>query len=181
MKHLNTLFFGFPEGFFGFLWFSLILLVSIFCFIKTLGKTPKKRKKTNPYPRVGMKPLRYLFAGFPEGLFGFLWFSYVFLVLSKVFWFCKNFGKQKIKKTKPICKGGSETFKNFVLFSLGFFVFFDFLLYFWFSRFFWFCKNHRENQKPKQDQTHIQTQGAQGRNNSLTYYGMKSLAIEGNP
>ena len=50
------------------------------------------------------------FSGFPEGFFGFL----------------KTFGKtKKPNKTKPISKGGSETFKNFV--------------FFWFSRkYFWF-------------------------------------------
>ena len=38
------------------------------------------------------------FSGFPEGFFGFL----------------KTFGKtKKTNKTKPISKGGSETFKNF--------------------------------------------------------------------
>ena len=55
-------------------------------------------------------------------------------------------------------------FLCFVLFSLMFcLVFFGFLWYLWFSRsFLLFSKNLRENQKNKQDQTHIQTQGAQG-------------------
>ena len=44
-----------------------------------------------------------------EALFGFL-------VFPKVVWgFLKTFGKtKKTNKTKPIFKGGSETFKNFV-------------------------------------------------------------------
>ena len=63
--------------------------------------------------------------GFPEGYFGFL----------------KTFGKtNKPNKTKPISKGGSETFKHFVflVFPNVLFVFFGFLLYVWFSRS--FCK-----------------------------------------
>ena len=57
------------------------------------------------------------FSGFPEGFFGFL----------------KTFGKTaKTNKTKPISKGGSETFKN--LFFLGSpKLFLDFFGFLWFS------------------------------------------------
>ena len=66
---------GFPEGFFG-------------C-LKTFGKT-KQPKKTNPYPRVGLKPLSTLCFGFSLRFllvfFGFLWhlwFSRRFLLFSQ--------------------------------------------------------------------------------------------------
>ena len=116
---------------------------------------------------MGLKPLKTLFCWFSRKYF---WFSLVFFGIfgfpEGFFGFLKTFGKtKKTNKTKPISKGGSETFKNFVLlvFPKVFLVFFGFLWYFWFSRrFFWFSKNLRENQKNKQDQTHIQTQGAQG-------------------
>ena len=61
--------FGFLEGFFG--------------FVKTFGKT-KTTNKSNPYPRVSLKPLT-LFVWFFIFFFGFLWFSLVFLVFPKVF------------------------------------------------------------------------------------------------
>ena len=59
---------------------------------------------------------------------------------------------QKNKNTKPISKGGSETFKNFVFwFSRRFFfVFFGFLWYCWFSRcFFGFLKTLGKTKKNK--------------------------------
>ena len=60
------LFCCFPEGFFGFL--------------KTFGKT-NEPKKLNPYPRVGLKPLKTVVSFcFPDGF----WFSLVF-VFPKVF------------------------------------------------------------------------------------------------
>ena len=100
-------------GFRWFLWYSVFSKVFLVC--KNLGENRKtKTKKTNPYPRVGLKPLNTLFLVFPK----VFWFSLVFfsiLGFSKVFWFCKNFGENK----ENISKGGSETFKNFVvLFSL---------------------------------------------------------------
>ena len=74
LKPLTTLFLLFSRRFF---WFSLVF----FCIVgfpdgfyktkKTFGKTKKKQKKTNPYPRVGLKPLTTLFFGFPEGFFVF--------------------------------------------------------------------------------------------------------------
>ena len=66
------MFFGFPEG---------------FCKTKKTFEKTNKHKKTNPYPRVGLKPLKTLFFGFPEGFFCFLWFFVpkVLLVVSKVF------------------------------------------------------------------------------------------------
>ena len=73
--------------FFGFLLYCWFYRV-IFCFfLKTFGKT-KKQKKPNPYPRVGLKLLQTLFFWFVlMFLFCFLWFSLVFLVFPKVFWF----------------------------------------------------------------------------------------------
>jgi len=62
---------GFPEGFFGFL--------------KTFGKT-ENQTRPNPYPRVGLKPLKTLFLVFPKVclvVFGFLWY----------FWFSRSFFK----------------------------------------------------------------------------------------
>ena len=143
--------FGFPEVFVGFLWCSLIFVVfpKVFLFLKTLGET-KKSKKTNPYPKVGLKPLNILFVWFSRRLF---WFSLVFVCIVgflEGLLFSNNFREnQKIKK-KNISKGGSETFKNFVclVFPNVFFCFcFVFFCICWFSRrFFWFSKNLRENQ-----------------------------------
>ena len=71
----------------------------------------------------------------------FFWFSLVFFgifgFLEGFFGFVKTFGKtKKTNKNKPISKGESETFKNFVflVFPNVCLVFFGFLLYFWFSR-----------------------------------------------
>ena len=62
----------FPEGVFVFFGCLLYLLFSrmFVCFLKTFGKT-KQTKKTNPYPRVCLKPLKLWLFGFPEGFFVF--------------------------------------------------------------------------------------------------------------
>ena len=145
-------FFGFPEGFFK--------------TKKTFEKTRYQRKQTNTQKNLRENHKNNkVFKGFRPTL------GYVFFCLF-FFGFPERFFQNQ--KTKPISKGGSETFKRFVFFGFPevFFYFFGFLWYFWFSRsffcFFRFLKNFRENQKTKQDQTHIQTQGAQGRNNSFT-------------
>ena len=102
----------------------------VFLFLKTLGET-KKSKKTNPYPKVGLKPLNILFVWFSRRLF---WFSLVFVCIVgflEGLLFSNNFREnQKIKK-KNISKGGSETFKNFVclVFPKVVLVFFCFLWY----------------------------------------------------
>ena len=70
------------------------------------------------------------------------------------FGFCRNLRENQKKTKKNISKGGSETFKNFVVFVFPkvFLIVFGFLWYFWFSRrFCWFCKNLRENQKNKKN------------------------------
>ena len=108
--------------FFFVFWFSLILFCFFgfsygFCwFLKAFGKTTTTTTtthKTNPYPRVGLKPLN-TFVGFPEGFlvfFGFLlyfWFSRRFFWFSLVFFgifgfpegffdFLKTIGKTKQK------------------------------------------------------------------------------------
>ena len=109
------MFFGFPEGFYK--------------TNKTFGNTNKNKQTTNPYPRVGLKPLRTLFFGFPEAFFGFLWLLY-FWFSRRVFWFSKNLRENK----KTISKGGYETFKNFVFacFPEGFLGFLRFLCIFGF-------------------------------------------------
>ena len=144
LKPLNTLFCWFSECvvvFFGVRWCSLVFLVfSNLCvgFVKkAFGKT-SKTNKTNPYPRVGLKPFKNcVFLVVPNVLlvfFGcllYLWFS------RRMFWFCTNL-RENNKTNKPISKGGSETFKNCVVFVFRnvFWVFFGFLLYVWFSRMF---------------------------------------------
>ena len=131
--------FGFLEGFFGLL--------------NTFGKTSKN-------PRVGLKPLRTLCFWFSRrffwlsfvffGIFGFL--ENVFGVLTKPSGKPKQQKKQQQKKTYP--RVGLKPLRTWCV---------------WFSqRFFLFSKNLREKQNNKQYQTHIQTQGAQGRTNSLT-------------
>ena len=113
-------------------WFSR----RFFWFCKNLREN-QKNKKTNPYPRVGLKPLKTLFLlVFPNVslvVFGFLlyfWFS------RGICWFCKNLREnQQQHKTKPISKGESETLKKKVVcvfpnvfgFSLVFFCIFGFL------------------------------------------------------
>ena len=83
--------------------------------------------------------------------FCFLWYL---RFPGKFFLFKKTFGKTaKTNKTKPISKGGSETFKTLFLlvFPKVLLVFFGFLWYCWFSRsFLLFSKNLRENKKNKQ-------------------------------
>ena len=140
----NFVFFGFPEGCFCFLWY-FGFLEGFLCFLwylrfsrrfvwfdkKTFGKTAK----TNPYPRVGMKPLTTLFFWFSRRclfvFFGFLWY----LRFSRRF-VCFGENLRENRKNKPISKGGYETFKNlfFLVFPNVFLVFFGFLLYWCFSR-----------------------------------------------
>ena len=106
-------------------------------FLTTFGKT-KKQKKNNPISKGGSETFQTLFSWFSRRFF---WFSFVFFCmfgfLEGFCWFCKNLREnQTTKKTNPISKGGSETFKNFVflVFPKVLLVFFGFLLYFWFSR-----------------------------------------------
>ena len=128
---------------FLFVWLSRLFLlfwcsqtfVCLFC--KTFGKTKKQKKNKKTYPRVGLKPLNTLFFGFPEGVlvfFGFLWYLWF---SWRFFWFSKNLRENNTNTTnKPISKGGSETFKHFVVvgfpegvfgFYLVFFCIFGFL------------------------------------------------------
>ena len=80
--------FGFPEG---------------FLFSKNLRGKKRKQKKT--YPRVGLKHLKTLVSLVVFCMFG----------CQSVFWLSKNLREnQQTKKNKPISKGGSETFQNFV-------------------------------------------------------------------
>ena len=129
LKPLNRCCFRFSWRFvfvfFGvllYVWFSL----RFFWFSKNIREN---QKTTNPYPRVGLKPLNKCRFGFPEGLFGFLWLS------RRFFWFSKNLRENQKTKKKTISKGGSETFKNLVFWfslscfwcSLVFFCMFGFL------------------------------------------------------
>ena len=80
----KTLVLGFSRRFFlcSLVFFSISgFLEGLFGFVKTFGKT-EKPKKTNPYPRVGLKHLKTLFLVFTN-VFCFIWFSCVFLVFSK--------------------------------------------------------------------------------------------------
>ena len=92
---------------------------------------------------MGLKPLKTLFFWFSRRFFLFSLVSFcIFGFLEGFVGFVKTFGKtNKTKTNKPISKGGSETFKNFILFVFPnvFLVFFGFLWYLWFSRkFVWF-------------------------------------------
>ena len=79
-------------------WFSRKVFVG---FVKTFGKT-KQTKKTNQYPRVGLKPLKTLFFLFS------LCFFFVFFVgfrlyvwfYRRFFGFVKTFGKTNKNKNK---------------------------------------------------------------------------------
>ena len=109
---------GFPEGF---CWFSLVFFCTFgfpegFCLLFENLRENQKTKR-NPYLRVGLKPLKTCLLGFAEGFVGFLCFCFcVFGFPEGVFGFLKTFGEtKKQNKTKPISKGGSETFKHFVL------------------------------------------------------------------
>ena len=73
LKPLTTVLFSrmFCVFFFGFIlycWFSIIF----YLFSKNLRENQQQHKQPNPYPRVGLKPLKTMFLGFPEYLFGFL-------------------------------------------------------------------------------------------------------------
>ena len=143
------MFFIFPNVFlvfFGFLWY--VWFSRRFCWFSKNLRENQQNKKRNPYPRVGLKPLNTVCLIFPKVFWVFFGFLLYFWFSRRFFGFSKNLREnQQNKKTKPISKGGSETFKNFVLlvFPKVFLVFFGFLLYFWFPRrFFWFSKNLRE-------------------------------------
>ena len=134
--------------FFCFCWFSRRFLEN--------QKNLRENQQYKRQPKQTKQKLRgnqknKVFKSFRPTLgYGFVFWG--LLVFPKVFRKpIKPQGKPKIpKKTKPISKGGSETFKNFVclVFPKVFLVFFGFLLYVWFSlRFFWFSKNLRENQQ----------------------------------
>ena len=82
--------FGFPDG--------------LFSCLKPSGKPTKSEKqtnKTNPYPRVGLKPLTTLCCWFSRMLF---WFSLVFFGIfgfpEGLFCFLKTFGKTNNTKIK---------------------------------------------------------------------------------
>ena len=131
----------------------------------------ENQKKTRKYPRVGLKPLKTLFVFvFPNVCFVFFgvilycWFSLMFFLFSK------NLREnQKNEKQNPYPRVGLKPLKTLLCFlmfvwcSLVFFYMFGFP-----ECFFMFFVYIRENQKKKQDKNHIQTQGEQGRNNSLT-------------
>ena len=129
---LDMLFFCFHECCFVFAVFP-----KVFWFSKNLRENNKKQKN-KPISKGGSETFKKnVFVGFPEGFLGFLWFSLFCLVFPMVFWFSNNLRENKQnKKNKPISKGGSETFKNFVflVFPNVCLVFFGFLLYCWFSR-----------------------------------------------
>ena len=93
-------------------------------------------------------------------------FSLVFWFSRMIVWFCKNLRENKKNKKRKekenISKGGSETFKNFVvcLFSLMFVGFLWLSFVFVISQMFvWLCKNIRENQKNKKRKTKKHIQG----------------------
>ena len=153
LKHVKTSLFWFSRRFF---WLSLVFF-GIFCFPEGFlenqtkhRENQQKQTRPNPYPRVGLKPLKTLFFGvFPKVLF----------VLFCMFGFPEGFvrflntsGKTKqTNKTKPISKGASETFKNFILlvFPKVLFVLFCCLLFVWFSRrFFGILKTFGKTNKP---------------------------------
>ena len=69
-------------------------------------------------------------------------------IRGKLFRFSKNLRENK--NTKPISKGGSETFKRIVIyFAKSFLVFFSFLLHFCFYRKFFCFLKLRGNKKQK--------------------------------
>ena len=114
----NFVLFVFPKVFlvlFGFLlycWFSLMFF--------WLSKNLRENNKKKTYPRVGLKPSTTLFFFvFPNDVLVFVGFLWYFWFSRRCFWFSKNLRENHQKqKNKPISKGGSETFKNFVcLFS----------------------------------------------------------------
>ena len=86
-------------GFLLYVWFSR----RFFCFSKN-PRENNKTQKTNPYPRVGLKPLTTVFVGFPQvclvffGLLWYVWFS------RRFFWFSKNprENQTKTKNNKPM-------------------------------------------------------------------------------
>ena len=112
---------------------------------------------------MGLKPLTLCLFGFPEGLFSFIRLSFVFLVFSKVcLGVVKTFGKTKQPKQTNISKGGSETFKNLLVFPKVCLVFFSVLWYVWFSRrFCWLSKNLRENRQNKKQNKNISKGGSE--------------------
>ena len=117
--------------FFGYLLYLFVFPKVFLVFLKTLGKT-QKTKKTNPYPRVGLKLLNSCCFGFPDGFFCVIlhfWFSRRFFFVFK-----KPSGKPK-QQTNPYPRVGLKPLKLcFFVFPKVFVVFFGFLWYFWFSR-----------------------------------------------
>ena len=104
-----------------YLWFSR----RFFWFCKNLRENKQKQK--HKYPRVGLKPLTTLFFWFSLMIFCYCFFGFLLYVWfsRRLFWFCKNLREnQHNKNNKPISKGGSETFKNFVFWFFLMFSFF---------------------------------------------------------
>ena len=120
----------------------------------TLGKTNKQKNKN--ISKGGSETFKNFDCWFSRMCF---WFSLVFFSIcgfpEGLFGFLKTFGKtKKTQNNKPISKGGSETFKNFVVlvFPKVLLFFVGFLWYCWFSRrFLGFSKNLRENQTNKKN------------------------------
>ena len=84
---------GYGFVFFVLLVFPKVLLV-FFCmfgflksclgFVKTFGKTKKTTKRKNISKGESETFKNFVFVGFPDGVFGFVWFSFVCLVFSKM-------------------------------------------------------------------------------------------------
>ena len=143
------MFLVFPNVLFCCLWFSLVFPMVCLFFTQKTTKEKRKpsgkpkettKKKLNPHPRVGLKPLTtLLFWCSRRFFFSFLyfWFSLMFV------WFSKNLRENQKTKTYP--RVGLKPLNTLLFwFSRRFFVFF---LYVWFSLMFvWFSKNLRENQ-----------------------------------
>ena len=74
----------------------------------------KKKNKNKPISKGASETFKNFVWGFPEALFGCLWFSLVCLVFHKFCLFYENLREnRKTNKTKPISKGGSETSNHF--------------------------------------------------------------------
>jgi len=83
----------------------------------------RAKTKNKPTSKGGFETFKnVVFLVFPKGFLVFPKFCLVFFGFPKCFCFLKALGKTKNQKNKPISKGVSETFKNFIFwFSQRFF------------------------------------------------------------
>ena len=122
----------------GLVLFGVLVFPNVFfCFLKTFGKTNKTKENHRKPKTTSGKPKKQSFWRFQTHPWIWVWSCLVFWFSLRFLENQKKTGKpKKTNKTKPISKGGSETFENFacLVFPKVCLVFFGFLWYVWCSR-----------------------------------------------